>query len=75
MCDLLVGKNVVDFAQPVQTGVIVAGRKGVEIRDNVVTFNDGIQQLYQVQQGLKNKIQRDEKHTEPGRLDDVSQFS
>lgn len=51
--NLLVGKHIVDFAQPVQTGVIAARCKGVEIRDNVVTLHDGIQQLYQVQQGLK----------------------
>lgn len=31
-----------------KAGVIVAGRHGVKVGDNVVTFDDWIQQLYQV---------------------------
>ena len=38
-----------------QTRIVVASRERVEISDNVVAFNNWIQQLYQVQQCLKQK--------------------
>lgn len=49
---VFVRQYAVDVLQPLQRGIVVGAGEGVEIGDYVVSLNDRIQQVYQIEQGL-----------------------
>lgn len=49
---VFVRQYAVNVLQPLQRRIVVGAGEGVEIGDHVVTFDNGIQQVYQVEQGL-----------------------
>ena len=49
---VFVFEDVVHFPHPFHRRVVVSFRQRVEIEDDVVAFDQGFQQRYQIQQGL-----------------------
>ena len=59
---VLVLEDVIDLAHPLHWRMVVTFRQSVKVENDVIPFNQRIQQRYQVQQGLSISNQKFQKN-------------